>query len=85
VIRIVRSSIGNVIQHFFSVQAISLCNSEKTNGTESTLRVDVQALSFPATHVYRQLACNGERMTQLRLPRPELPKEFSNRAGLEAT
>jgi len=85
VIRIVCSSIGNVIQHFFSVQAVSLRNSEKTNRTESALRVNVQALSFSAAHVHRQLACNGECMTQLRLSRPELPEEFSNRASLDAT
>ena len=52
-IRVICSSIGNIIQHFFSIQAVSFRNSEKTNWTESALRVDIQALSLPTTHVHR--------------------------------
>jgi len=85
VIRVICSCIGDVIQYFFSVQAVPLRNSEKTNRAESTLRVDVQALSFPTTHVYRELARYGERMTQLRFSRPELPKEFSDCTGFNTT
>ena len=84
-IGIVRSSIGDIVQNFFSVQTVSLCNSEKTNRTESPLRVDVQALSLATTHVHRQLTCDGERVAQLRLSRPELPKEFSDCTGLDTT
>jgi len=65
VIRIVCSCVCNIIQYFFSVQAVSLCNREKANGTEGALRVDVQALSLSTTHVYRQLACDRERVAQL--------------------
>jgi len=84
-IGIVRSSIGDIVQNFFPVQTVSLRNSEKTNRTESPLRVDVQALSLPTTHVYRQLTCDGERVAQLRFSRPELPKEFGNCTGLDTT
>ena len=84
-IRVICSCIGDIIQYFFSVQAVSLCNSEKTNGAESTLRIDVQALSLPTAHVYWELACYGEGMTQLRLSGPELPKEFSDRTGFNTT
>ena len=64
-IRVVCSSIGNIIQHFFSIQAVPLCNREKTNRPESSLCVDVQTLAFSPTHVHWQLTCYGERMTQL--------------------
>ena len=84
-IGIVCSSIGNVIQHLLSVQAISFCDREKTNGAESALRVDVQALSLPTAHVYWQLTCYGECVAELRLSRPELPKQFSDSTGLNAT
>ena len=84
-IRVICSSIGDIIQYFFSVETVSFRNSEEADGAESTLRVNVQAFSLPAAHVYRQLARHGECMTQLRLSRPELPKEFSDCAGLDAT
>lgn len=84
-IRIICSGVGNIIQHLFSVQAISFRNREKTNGAESALRVDIQALSLSTTHVYRQLTCYGECVAQLRLSRPELPEEFSDSTGLNAT
>jgi len=85
VIRVICSCIGNIIQYFFSVQAVSLCNSEKTNGTESALRVDVQTLSLPTTHVHWELARYGECMAQLGFSRPELPKEFCDRTGFNTT
>lgn len=64
-IRIVGPSIGNIIQHFFSVQAVSLSDREKTNRPEGTLCVDVQTLSFTPTHVHWQLTRYRERMTKL--------------------
>jgi len=85
VIRVICSCIGNIIQHLFSVQAVSLRNSKETNGTESALCIDVKAFTLPTTHVYWELACHCERVTQLRLSRPELPKEFSDRTGFDAT
>ena len=85
VIRIVCPSIGNIIKHLFSVQAVPLRNSKKANGAESPLRVNVQALPLSATHVYRQLTRNGERVAKLRLACPELPKEFSDCTSLDAT
>jgi hypothetical protein len=84
-VRIICSSIGDIVQHFFSVQTVSLRNSEKTNRTEGPLGVNIQALSLPTTHVHRQLACDCKRVAQLRLSRPELSEEFSNRTGLDTT
>lgn len=73
-IRVIRSGIGNVIQHFLSIQAVSFRNGEKTNRPKSSLRVDVQALALSTTHINGQLTRYGEGMTELRLPRPKLPK-----------
>jgi len=82
---VVRSGIGNIVQDFFSIQAVPLRDSKESNRSESALGVDVKAFSFSAAHVHRQLTCYGECMAQLRLPRPKFTEKLSNCTSLDTT
>lgn len=54
-IRIVRSSIRDVVQHLFSIQTVPLSNREETLRTECPLRVDVETLALSSFHINGEL------------------------------
>lgn len=81
---VVRPCIGHVIKHLLAVQTQPLRNMQQTNGTESTLGVDVQALSLASTHVNGKLTCHRESMADLRFSGTELPEQLGNCARLDS-
>lgn len=64
-IRIVCSSVSDVVENLFSLQAIPFCDGESTNRTEGALRVNEQTLALTTTHIYWELARHRQRMAQL--------------------
>ena len=54
----------------------ALADLRQTLGAEGALRVDVQRLALAAALLHRQLADDGERVTELRLARSELSVEL---------
>jgi len=85
VVRIVSSGVSNVIQNLLSVQAISLCNGEEANGTECTLRVNIETFALATSHANWQLARHSKGVAQLGLSGPKLAKHLGNRTSLDST
>jgi hypothetical protein len=79
-IRVIGSSIGNIVQHLFSVQSIALGDCQETNGTEGTFGIDVEALAFATAHAYGKLAGYSQSVAELRFSCAKLTEEFSDRA-----
>ena len=48
---VVRSSVSDVVEHFFTVHSVAFCDGEESNRSESSFRVDVQTLAFPSFHL----------------------------------
>jgi hypothetical protein len=54
-IRIICSSISNIVQDFFSVESVPFSDCKKPNWAKSYFGVDVKAFPFSAPHRYRKL------------------------------
>ena len=76
VLAVIGARVGDVVHHFVRVQSEALADLRQTLGAEGALRVDVQRLALAAALLHRQLADDGERVTELRLARPELSVEL---------
>lgn len=81
-LRVVGPGICHIVQHLLTLQSIAIRHREETYRPKRSLGVNVQALSFTASHVKRQLASYRHCMTYLTLARPEFPKDLSDGAGL---
>jgi hypothetical protein len=66
-IRVVRSSVGYIIQHLLAVQPEPLSDGQHSYRSKGSFGVDVEALSFATSHRDRELAGDGERVTYLGL------------------
>lgn len=84
-IRVICPRIRDIIQDLFSVQSQALCDGKQSNGTESTLGVDIETFTLPTSHIDRELTCYGKSMTDLGLSCPELAEELGYGAGLDTT
>lgn len=51
VIRVVRSSVCDVVQHVLAVHPVALGDREQPDGTKGSFGVDVEAFAFSAFHV----------------------------------
>lgn len=52
---VVGPSVGDVVEDVLSVHAVTLGDGEETDGTESALGVDVEALALSSLHVDGEL------------------------------
>lgn len=84
-ISVVRARICDVVEDLLAVKAVALGDSEQSLRAKGALRVDIQALSFAAAHIYRQLAGHCEGVAKLGFSGSKLSEELCNRAGLDAT
>lgn len=83
---VISSGISDVVQYFFPVQSVSLCDGQHTCGSEGPLRVDVETFPFPAAHADGELAGHRECMTDLGFTRSEFACGRSRSGkGLSAT
>ena len=74
---VVGARVGDVVHHFVGVESEALADLRESLGAEGALGVDVERLALAASLLDGELADDGERVTELRLPRAEFPIEFS--------
>ena len=72
VVGVVSAGVGNIVEDVVSGEAESLCRCQQPLGAKGALCVDVEALSFGPSHVYRKLASNGHCVCQLRFASSEM-------------
>ena len=80
---VVRLGVRDVVEHGVGVHAETLGDGDEPLGAEGTLGVDVHGLALRAALREGKLARHRERVAQLRLSRPELAVNLSQRARLE--
>ena len=83
-ITVIGTSVGNVVEDLFAVEAVPVGDCQTADGTKGTFGVDVEALALATTHVKGELAGDGEGVADLRLAGAELAKDFGDGAGLDA-
>merc|ERR1719502_53355 len=76
VLCIVRTSIGDILQHILAVQTKALGNVYQSFRSKSALSVYVEGLAFCTTLIYRQLACDTEGVAKLCLSTAELAEDL---------
>ena len=64
-IGVVCTRICDVVEDLLAVKPVAFGDSKQSLRAKGALRVDVQALSFPATHIHGQLAGYCESVAKL--------------------
>ena len=82
---IVRSSVRDIFQGDGRIQPKPFGNGLQTFGSEGSFGVNVNGLAFGTAFGNWHLTGDAESVTQLRLARAELAKDFCNGPGLNPT
>ena len=81
-VRVICTSVRDIVHYVVRIQAESLCNWLQALGTERALCVNVECLTLTTALRDRKLASDAQSVAQLSLACAELSKELRDGASL---